>query len=735
MESLLRQMAAPLRAVEKAAPRLTNALKALVKPVYWAVSFQLKQRLRQHKKARLVARSGLFDEGFYLDSYADVAAAGIDPLTHYIATGAAEGRNPNAFFDTKYYLEQNPDVASAGINPLVHYIRHGAAEGRNPSPRFDAAFYLETNADVAAAGINPLAHFLNYGAGEGRACSRTAGNAQAETVGSGIPTYQRWIERCEGGAKGLAFSRRQARRFAFAPTISVVTPVYNIAEQWLRECIESVLAQVYPNWELCLVDDASTEPHVARVLKEYAARDSRIKVATMATNSGIAATSARGLAMASGTYVAMLDHDDMLAPDALSEVSNRLLAAPDSDVIYSDEDKLDERGHRIEPFFKPDWSPNLLMSMNYVCHLLVVRRSLLMEVGGFRAGFDGSQDYDLVLRLVERTQRIDHVPRILYHWRKVPGSAAAGTQAKPYAYISAQKALGEALARRGIEAKVLMSRPGLYSVRYAMKGTPPVSIIIPTRDQADLLRAAVDSIEKLSSWSNRELVIIDNGSCDQRALRYLKELETQSRVLRYPGTFNWSAINNFAAERAAGEYLLFLNNDVEVISPDWIEAMLEHAQRPEVGAVGAKLLFPVRTVQHAGVVLGMGGVAGHAFVGLPADHAGYFGLPLVVRDCSAVTGACMMVRKDLFRQTGGFDESLRVAFNDVDFCLRLRARGLSIVVTPHALLYHQQSASRRALHPREDVLIMSNRWGKELQRDPFYNPNLSLKHADYRLRG
>lgn len=546
--------------------------------------------------------------------------------------------------------------------------------------------------------------------------------------------YAAWLERNRMPRSELLRLRDEARALAYRPLISVLTPVWNIDEQWLRKCIESVRAQVYDHWELCLVDDASTQPHVARVLAEYAARDARIRVERLPVNSGIVAASARALEDARGDFVALLDHDDELAPEALLEVAKALGADRDLDLVYTDEDKLDERGRRVEPFFKPDWSPDLLLSVNYVCHLSVYRRSLLKQVGGFRPGFDGSQDYDLVLRFSEATRHIGHVPKILYHWRKVPRSTAAVADAKPYAFDSAQQAINDALARRGEPGTVTMSPPGMYHVRYAITKQPTVSIIIPTRDRPEILRAAMDSIERRSSWRHREILVIDNGSTDPAAIDYLRTLRQRHRVIPYPHPFNWSAINNFAAGEARGEYLLFLNNDVEVIAPDWIEAMLEHAQRPEIGAVGAKLLYPGRTIQHAGVVLGVGGVANHAFRGLAAHENGYFCLPNLIRNCSAVTGACMMVRSQVFRDVGGFDEQLRVAFNDIDFCLRLRARGLYVVYTPHALLFHHESASRGSLHPPEDDQLMRQRWPKEIEHDPFYNPNLSVSHEDFRLR-
>ncbi|WNG18380.1 glycosyltransferase [Cystobacter fuscus] len=546
--------------------------------------------------------------------------------------------------------------------------------------------------------------------------------------------YALWLERNTLTEAQLARLRTSVRSFEYQPLISIVTPVYNVDEVWLRRAIKSVIQQIYPNWELCLVDDGSTRPHILPLLREYEQRESRIKVIHQ-ENGGISAASNAGLKLAQGEFVALMDHDDELSPDALYSVVQRLNQTPDEDVLYSDEDKLDARGKRVEPFFKPDWSPELLLSMNYLCHFTVVRKRLLEEVGGFRSAFDGSQDYDLFLRLSERTKRIAHIPKVLYHWRIIPQSAASSLEAKPYAHQAAKKALEEALERRGRPGTVTMAPSGAFSVRYKLEQRPLVSIIIPTKDKVELLRQCVLSIQARSSYTNYELVVVDNNSTEPETFRFFKELPPPHRVLRDTRPFNWAAINNSAAEQAQGEYLLFLNNDVEVIDPDWLEAMLELAQWPEMGAVGAKLLFPNDTLQHAGVVMGIGGVANHAFKHLGAEQPGYFNLAQVIRDYSAVTGACMMVRRSVFEELGGFDERLRVAFNDIDFCLRLRERGYSVVYTPHAKLYHYESATRGTLHPPEDERFMRERWEQVLKGgDPFYNPNLTLQQEDFGLR-
>lgn len=547
-------------------------------------------------------------------------------------------------------------------------------------------------------------------------------------------SYASWIAANTPTRRDLARLRARASKLPDRPFISILTPVFDVPEDWLRRCIESVLAQAYDRWELCLVDDASTQPHVWRVLREYSKRDARIRIERSPVNGGIVAASAKCLELARGDFVALLDHDDELAPEALFEVGSAIWSDPTLDVLYTDEDKLDERGRRVEPFFKPDWSPDLLLSFNYACHLTVLRRTLAVESGGFRRGYDGSQDHDLLLRATERTDRIRHLSKVLYHWRKVPGSAAAERDAKPYAFDSSRRAVEDALRRRGIAADATMPFPGIVRVRRRLAAPPLVTIIVPTRDRCDLLRTLVGGIEARTSYPEWELVVLDNGSIEPESVAYLKDLAHRHRVLSWDGPFNWSALNNHCVRHARGSVLLFLNNDVDVLDPGWLEALVEHAVRPEVGAVGAKLLYPDGTIQHAGVVLGIRGVAGHAFKHFPGDHPGYFGQALAIRDCSAVTGACLMTRREVFDEVGGFDERLRVAFNDIDYCLRLRARGYLNVYTPFAVLHHHESATRRTLHPEADEAAMVDRWRDVLASDPYYSPHLTREHEDYRLR-
>ena len=535
--------------------------------------------------------------------------------------------------------------------------------------------------------------------------------------------YQIWLRAHTITPSAKRAIKKAAKRLNYRPKVSIIMPVYNTDPRWLREAIDSVRRQLYDNWELCIADDGSRRAQTREVLQEYERQDRRIQVKYLDRNRGIAAASNEALSLASGEFIGLLDHDDELKPDALFEVVKLLNERPDLDYIYSDEDKKDPSGRLVEPFFKPDWSPDLHMSINYVTHFSTFRKQLVDRVSGFRSGCDGSQDYDLVLRVTELSDKIAHIAKPLYTWRKVPGSAASSVEAKSFALRAATKALTDAIARRGLNGNVEGGLwKGSYRVKYKIAGNPKVTIIIPTRDRVDMLRRCVESIRKKSSYKNYEILIVDNGSQEQETLDYLSSLN--GRVIRYPQKFNFAKIINTAAREAAGsDALIFLNNDTEVISADWIEAMLEHGQRPEVAAVGARLVYPDGRMQHEGIIIGLG--TGSA---LNVDHRGYFGLGECIRNFTAVTGACMLVRPSVFWELGGFDERLRVAFNDVDFCLRAREKGYRVVYTPFAALYHYESATRGSLHPSEDEKFFRQRWGKPGEyRDPYYNPNLDLR--------
>jgi GT2 family glycosyltransferase/predicted nucleic acid-binding Zn-ribbon protein len=564
---------------------------------------------------------------------------------------------------------------------------------------------------------------------------------------SSDPLYQQWLVQNYPKPAKLELMRAKLVQLPYKPKISVIVPVYNTPETFLLEAIESVREQIYPYWELCIADDCSTELHVRVVLEEYLARDDRIKVVFCETNRHISRTSNEALSLATGEYIACLDHDDLLTPHALYKVVELLNEHPEADFIYSDEDKLDENNYYQDPYFKPDWCPDSFLSRMYTCHLGVYRRALVSEIGGFREGFEGSQDYDLVLRLTEKTENIFHIPDILYHWRIHARSTAAGATAKPYAYEAGRKAITEAIARRGEPGEVIHKEdfPGVYTIRYEIKEYKPVSIIIPTRDFANTLDICLRSIFTLSTYPNYEVIVIDNGSVEAETFEcfeYWQTLEPERFSYHtYDIPFHYPRLNNYAVGKAKGDYLLFLNNDTEVTKEDWIEAMVEQAQRKSIGAVGGLLLYSDRTIQHAGVVLGIGGVAGHSHKFLPADKAGYISQVVATCNYSAVTGACLMSRRKVFEEIGGFEEDLAVAFNDVDLCLKILDRGYRNIYLPHVVLYHYESKTRGFDNTPEkqarfanEATYMRQKWQSLFDRDPCYNPNLTLKTEDYSLK-
>jgi GT2 family glycosyltransferase len=515
-------------------------------------------------------------------------------------------------------------------------------------------------------------------------------------------------------------------------------PAYNTTAGHLRAAIESVRRQLYENWELCIADDASPKAHVRDVLNEYAAKDQRIRIRLLDKNLGIAGASNAAISLATGDFVGLLDHDDELDPAALLEVAALLNEHPDTDMIYTDEDKLDLDGRRRDPFFKPNWSPTTFLSYMYTCHFGVYRKTLIDSLGGFRQGVDGSQDYDLVLRLTEQTSRIRHIPKVLYHWRMTPQSTAMNPSNKNYTEQAASKALADAMQRRGVPVtEIAIGRlPTTYRVRYRLPAGAVVHMIIPSKNNVGYLRRCLRSILEKTAYQDYRIHVVDNGSDDAATLAYLDELqrEPRVRVLHYNHPFNYSAINNWAISQIDGQYLLLLNDDTEVIAPDWLEAMLEQAGRPEVGAVGAKLLYPDGRIQHGGVILGIGGVAAHAHKYYSASHPGYFSRLEVVQNFSAVTAACLMTRREVFDQVGGFNETdLAVAFNDVDLCLRIREAGYQIIYTPFAELYHHESVSRGLCLSGDEVGYMQHTWGRLLVQDPFYNPNLTMRREDFSL--
>lgn len=526
------------------------------------------------------------------------------------------------------------------------------------------------------------------------------------------------------------------------PLISIVMPVFNTVESELISAIQSVVDQSYPYWELCIADDCSSKPEIRRVLDKFSGLMSTIKVSYRTEQGGISASSNTALATATGEYVCFLDHDDTLAPHALAYICETLDRHPNADLLYSDEDKIDAQGNRFDPFFKPEWSPDLLRSENYIAHLCVLRNDLLDSVGGFRSAFDGSQDYDLILRATEQASEIVHIPQVLYHWRAGMASTATTLENKGYTVDAAERALTEHCRRMEVNTRVEQGRvTGRWRVRYPIANGARVSIIIASGGKADVLRINLKSIIGKTTYPNYEVVVIDNSKHGEIE-KLVAGFNSGSQTLRYIDwrnkRFNYSEINNAAARTCSSPVLLFLNDDTSVIEPGWLEAMTELVMRPDVGSVGAKLLYPDGRIQHAGVVMGLYDNCGHAFKGLDGARSHYFDFSDVIRNVSATTGACFMVKADVFWEADGFDEkTFAVAFNDIDLSLKIGSLGYRVLYTPHAVLYHHEAFSKTSKdlvpHP-EEVEAMRRKWGKIIDADPYYSPNLTRNDEDYSLR-
>jgi glycosyltransferase involved in cell wall biosynthesis len=561
--------------------------------------------------------------------------------------------------------------------------------------------------------------------------------------------YRKWYRLRET----LTDADRQAIRHHISlmrhrPLVSVLMPVFNTPEEWLRKAIDSVRDQIYPSWELSIADDASTDPHVRCVLEEYRERDSRIMVEYRATRGHISTASNSALEPATGEYLALLDHDDELTEHALYMLAHEINQHPDADIIYSDEDKIDVRGRLSNPYFKTDWNPDLMLSNNMLCHLAVYRTALVREIGGFQTGLEGSQDHDLALRCAAQTRpaRIRHIPHVLYHWRETPASTATGSESKDYAYHAGVKAIESHLERKGVRGQVELETDKSwinYRIRYELPADlPRVSVIIPTKDQVSLLSRTVDGVLQHTDYDNLDLMIIDNQSEQAETHDYFRLVaqDPRVRILKYDRPFNYAAMNNMAARAAEGSVLCLLNNDIEVIEGDWLREMVSHALRPEVGAVGAKLLYPDDAIQHAGVINGIHGLAGHIHRRIPNEIRVPFARTQVVQNFSAVTAGCMVLRRSVFEEVGMFDEkTFAVRYNDVDLCLRIVEAGYWNVWTPYAVLYHWESASvGKETEPEKqkrfqgEADALRRRWRRYIENDPLFNPNLSLSHVDYR---
>ncbi|MFG6342573.1 MAG: glycosyltransferase family 2 protein [Lachnospiraceae bacterium] len=545
---------------------------------------------------------------------------------------------------------------------------------------------------------------------------------------------------------------QRSTRFDRMVKISILVPLYNTPLSFLDEMIASVQNQTYQNWELCLADGSdSAHDNVGARCQEYIARDKRIVYKKLEKNEGIAGNTNECYSMATGEYIGLFDHDDVLHPSALYEYA-RVINEQGADYIYCDETtfKGDSINNMITLHFKPDYAPDNLRANNYICHFSVFARELLEGTELFRSGFDGSQDHDMILRLTTNAKKVVHVPKLLYYWRSHKASVASDISAKPYAIAAAKGAVADHLTRCGFhnfEIKSTRAFDTIFEIKYEIKSEDKISILIPNKDHVSDLRRCIDSIKERSTYENYEIIVMENNSTEKETFDYYQTLSQQENitVVTYTGAFNYSGINNFGAGFAKGEYLLLLNNDTQVISMNWLEAMLMYAQRPDVGAVGAKLYYGDRTIQHAGIVVGLGAhrTAGHTHYKINYDNLGYMGKLCYAQNVSAVTGACLMVKKSIYEALGGLDESFRVALNDVDFCLRVREKGYLNVFTPFAELYHYESASRgvdvvdeeKARRYEEECALFRARWKELLAKgDPYYNPNFSLDHSDYALK-
>lgn len=563
-------------------------------------------------------------------------------------------------------------------------------------------------------------------------------------------SYHEWIEDVE--CPGLPTPEDVKSTFEGMSNkllISIVMPVYNTPEKYLRASIDSVLAQSYPYWELCIADDKSPKTHVRKMLQEYAKRDGRIRVVYREQNGHISRASNSALEIAKGDYVALLDHDDTLPEHALYFMALAIQKNPDVKILYSDEDKIDATGKRFDPHFKSDWNPDLFYSQNYVSHLGVYNRELLNRIGGFRVGLEGSQDQDLLLRCLPliKPEQIIHIPRVLYHWRAVEGSTARSSEDKSYTSEAGISALRDYFAEHGPEGVSVEAGlvPNTYHVRWPISQPEPlVSLLIPTRDRKTITEVAVRSILDKTTYSNYEIIIIDNGSIEEETLEWFDIIQRENcrvTILRYDYPFNYSAINNYGVKHARGNIIGLINNDVEVISPDWLTEMVSHACREDIGCVGAKLYYSNDTLQHGGIIVSLGGVAGHSHKHRPRDNLGYFNRLVIPQNLSGVTAACLIVRKDIFEAVGGLDEdNLTVAFNDVDFCLKVREAGYRNLWTPYAELYHHESISRgsedspeKQVRAKKEIDFMISKWSEALKSDPFYNINLTRDREDFSI--
>ena len=729
-----------------------------------------------------------FDTTSYLEKHPEIKIKNLDPLSHYLANRTLEGkenqktlidwRQPQEkltnivtpetsplrlikyrlflgrLFDRKFYKENNEELYDTKTGVFRHFLKHGWSEHKDPSSRFSFSYYLKSYPDVANLGIDPLLHYIKYGRKEGRLPSVSSLKpSRVSKVKKRIielnnrfrsSKYEYWLRLNTPSKSNLDFQRTY--QFLYSPLISIVVPVYNPPLRFFNEMVESVKAQTYSNWELC-ISDSSTNRKLQRRIEKTASSDSRIKYIKHNLRKGISENSNTALTLCTGEYVGLLDQDDLLTPDALFEVVNRLNVNKEIDIIYTDEDKISVNSKKcFQPHFKPDWSPDTFMSIMYTCHFTLYRKSLIEQTGGFRPEYDGAQDYDLMLRASEITKHIVHIPRILYHWRASETSIAKEIGMKNYAVLAVKKAKIHAIDRRQLRAKLreIKDFPGQFCIDYLIYGNPPVSIIISTRDKSELLKQCIDSIINKTLYSNYEIIVVDNNSQKPQTLQYFNQLEKfgNVKIVPFPIDFNFSTINNYAVSKSSGEYLLFLNNDTEVIHHNWLSKMLGFAQLEHIGAVGAQLLYQDRnTIQHCGIISLYEG-PGHAFINTSQHKIQYFGRNRVDYNWVAVTAACMMINREKFNLMDGFDKDLPIAYNDVDLCFRLVKHGYYNICANSVQLIHHESATREIDHLNHEKRLRLEKERELLYRknpefihyDPFFNRNFNQHRVDFALK-
>ena len=675
------------------------------------------------EKSKILKTSGeLFFGGWFLDKNGNPAEKIYAQIGDNVAMCSRAKRNDVAkHFNTKYEMEVSSDCGFRGWISFGQGIK-----------------YLKLIAVTQERKEIVLSRYLMHS-------GKNDNNLHDESVIVEARKYEKWIAAHDNfnNADRTKIIELQ-KKFEHQPLISILMPTYNTPEIYLREVIDSVLEQTYDNWQFCICDDNSPDPHMKKVLEEYQAKDSRIEVVYRTENGHISKASNSALEIAKGEFTALLDHDDILPPYALSCLVYQINQTPDANLIFSDEDKIDEYGHRMDPYFKSDWNYELFLSHNCVSHLGVYRTSILKEIKGFNPDLVGSQDWDMALRFIEKIpqETIQHIPHVLYHWRVFENSTAMSIDAKPYAIEAGRKSVQSHLDRINTNAKVTQGAwPGSQRIQYEIGEQPLVSILIPSKNQLDFISMCIQTLIENTSYKNYEILILDNGSDDPDVKSYYDTITAKHALIKIidcSGPFNFSKINNTGVQQAKGEYICFLNNDIEITESNWLDEMVSNIVRKEVGVVGAKLLFPHNLIQHAGIVTGIAGLAGHVYRLFPPKRKGHQGRAALVQEMTAVTAACMLTSKSLFLELGGFNESeLAVAYNDLDYCLKVREQKLKVIWTPYAELVHHESVSRgyenteekKQRLAKEQKYILDN-WSKYISNDPYYNPNLASETED-----